>query len=233
MLNLESFDENKKKHQEKKDDECKEYKEKIQFLQLQIKKIQEGYKQKLAGETEKIKEETYKSLEGEFTKKLEEEKESIKNLLREEFEKEYNEKLNQVIAKKEEEIKEQYKELFPNFEESINKTINSYKSYFQDILLEILEDIFETLTFDKSNLDLVKQEIQKLLDEFIDYKPIKIKVNPFLAEILNFKEIKIQPEENFNTLDFEIEFENFKLKKEFEDIKKQVLDEIKREIKKD
>ncbi|RUM50586.1 MAG: hypothetical protein DSY47_01360 [Hydrogenothermus sp.] len=231
FLNLENFDEDKQNQPQ--EEECKEYKEKIQFLQNQIRSLKKEYEQKLSEEVSKAKNEIYQELQQNFQNQLEEKIKQIEEELLEKYEKEYQEKLEKAIKQKEYEIKSQYQKFYEELENNLFSKIKEYKIFIEEKFLESLEIIFEVLSLDKNTLQLVKQEIQKILEDFSSYRPIKIKVNPALADILTFNHIKIESNEQLNPFDFEIEFENFKVEKNYEEILQQVIDEIRREIKTD
>ncbi len=233
FLNLESFDENEKSKKQNQEDECKEYKEKIEFLQSQIKTLKEEFQQKLQEEIAKEKNEIYQQLYQDFQKKLEEQTKQIEIELSAKYEQEFNKRFQEAINQKEEEIRKQYQEFCKNLEEKLYISIKNYKDFIGEKLLESLETIFEVLSLDKNSINLVSQEIQKILEDFNSYNPIKIKVNPTLAEVLNLSNVEIEKSEDLNQFDFEIEFENFKVEKNHKEILKQVIDEIRREIKAD
>ncbi|HIE60057.1 MAG TPA: hypothetical protein EYH43_05465 [Persephonella sp.] len=231
FLNLENFDEDKQNQSQ--EEECKEYKEKIQFLQNQIRSIKKEYEQKLSEEVSKLKNEIYKNLQQDFQNQLAEKIKQVEKELLEKYEREYQKKLEKAINQKEYEIKNQYQKFCKELENNLFLKIKDYKIFIEEKFLESLEIIFDVLSLDKNTLPIVKQEIEKLLEDFNSYTPIKIKINPVLADTITFNHIKVEPDENLNPFDFEIEFENFKVEKNYKEILQQVIDEIRREIKTD
>lgn len=230
-LNLENFDEDKQNHSQ--EEECTEYKEKIQFLQNQIISLKKEYEQKLSEEVSKEKSEIYKKLQQDFQKQLEEKIKQIEKELLEKYEKKYQEKLEKAINQKEYEIKIQYQKYCENLENNLFSKLKDYKTFIEEKFLESLEIIFEVLSLDKNTLPIIKEEIEKILENFNSYTPIKIKINPVLAGTMTFNYIKVELDENLSPFDFEIEFENFKVEKNYKEILQQVIDEIRREIKTD
>jgi flagellar biosynthesis/type III secretory pathway protein FliH len=208
MLNIEDFEsiqKNKETNQEEN------YKEKYQLL---LKKYEE--------EKNKIFEEGYKKGYEEAQKELTKKHEEEKNRLISKFEIEKQEilKENEII------LQEELTKLY----EEVKNQIKIFKEHFTNLLVDSLEEILEILFISQANAPVLKEKINKIINELEEEKFIKVIVNQELFELIKDANFKVE-KGNIEKGTFIIKFDNFYIESKLKEKMETIKNEIKREIK--
>ena len=208
----------KEEIKEQKIDEAAKIEQLRDFYEKKIQQIENHYKELLAKVSKESYEQGFSDAKNEYEQKL---KEAIE------------ETIVQKEAEKEQALAE-VKSTMLNIEESLKSNYKEYLGKFTDIIVDSISEILEFLYIDKSNVKIVKEAIDKLLEDFNNFLPLSIQVPPSLYEEIKkkFNSVEVKRNKELSSNEFVIEFHDFKIENRIKEKLSVIKDEIKRETKK-
>ncbi|SNR76464.1 hypothetical protein [Desulfurobacterium atlanticum] len=187
-----------------------------------------------------------------YEKKLEELKKYYESRLKEEREKAFKHGYESGRREAEEFYKKVLQSEKRNYEDNLKKEIDLLKREFKQLAFslkeeniklgrrileavsESLEEIFEFLFIQDSNLSYLKEKLQEVIDDFkMESEPVSIEVSEKFAEILKDVEgLTVKVNENIKDGDFVVRFKDFSVVHDLREKLALLREEIEREIKK-
>ncbi|WP_456455831.1 hypothetical protein [Thermovibrio sp.] len=184
---------------------------------------------------EKYKRELMK-LKAEFEREIERVKEEFYSLG---FKKGYqkaSKEYEEVLLEKERELSLNYSRKLDEMSLNIDSVINEIKrenekrlKKFLSVLNASLVEILSALYISPSNLDFLKGEIYRLVEEFSQEELLAIEVGKGLKEVVKGEKVKLN--EELDDYDFRLVFKDFKVESSFKEKLNLIREEIEREAK--
>jgi len=196
-----------------------------QSQELNLKKLEEKYRQEILKLQTSFKEELKRAKEEAYKKGFEEGyakglKEKEKDLI--DMQKKMSEQFQSELNK----LKVNIDSLMENFKSEKQATLERIKSLIFDSLIEI----FEFLYLNPSNSPYLKEKVNQIIEEFEKEELVVIEVGKKLAQVIEGKRVKVSP--NVGDYDFKIVFKDFSVESNFKEKLNILREELEREIKK-
>jgi len=196
-----------------------------QSQELNLKKLEEKYRQEILKLQTSFKEELKRAKEEAYKKGFEEGyakglKEKEKDLV--DIQKKMSEQFQSELNK----LKVNIDSLMENFKSEKQATLERIKSLIFDSLIEI----FEFLYLNPSNSSYLKEKVNQIIEEFEKEELVAIEVGKKLAQVIEGKRVKVSP--NVGDYDFRIVFKDFSVESNFKEKLNILREELEREIKK-
>ncbi len=219
-LDLDDFSMLHEIEQEKSEQEEKTLnKEEIErFYQEKIAKLENQYKELIS----KVSKESYEQGFSDAKLQMQKELEERVGKIAQDLEKRKNEEVAKL------------QENYLSFEETFEKRYNQFLQKFTDIVVDSLTEVLEFLYIDTKNGPKVQEALQKLVEDFSNYLPLRILVSKKMYQDIKkrFSHIEVKKSEELQNNEFIIEFHDFKIENKIKEKLSVIKDEIKRETKK-
>ncbi len=184
---------------------------------------------------EKYKRELMK-LKAEFEKEIERVKEEFYSLGFKDGYQKASKEYEEALLEKERELSLNYSRKLDEISLNIDSVINEIKrenekrlKKFLSVLNASLVEILSALYISPSNLDFLKGEIYRLVEEFSQEELLAIEVGKGLKEVVKGEKVKLN--EELDDYDFRLVFKDFKVESSFKEKLNLIREEIEREAK--